>query len=84
MFVGDTESGRIPGLVGSLLPSVLIAILGYMAKKLLDSYSAGNNSDDSVNEEVLLENQNEPEIDGNGGLEMSNNWLLLKRASSFP
>lgn len=84
VFVGDTESGRIPGLVGSLLPSVLIAILGYMAKKLLDSYSAGNNSDDSVNEEVLLENQNEPEIDGNGGLEMSNNWLLLKRASSFP
>ena len=32
VFVGDTESSRIPGLVGFLLPSVLVAILGFITK----------------------------------------------------
>ena len=42
VFVGDTESSRISGLVGSALPSVLIAIFGFMAKKLLDNYTDKN------------------------------------------
>lgn len=42
VFVGDTESSRISGLVGSVLPSVLIAIFGFMAKKLLDNYTDKN------------------------------------------
>ena len=37
VFVGDTESSRISGLVGSVLPSVLIAVFGFVAKKLLDN-----------------------------------------------
>ena len=43
VFAGDTESSRIPGLVRLLLPSVLIAILGFMAKKLLDIKFYGEN-----------------------------------------
>ena len=69
-----TESGRIPGLVGSLLPSVLIAILGFMAKKLLDSYS--NNNSETPLEDVEA---NVNEI----GRQATSNWVL-KRASSLP
>ena len=52
-FVGDTESSCIPGLVGSLLPSVLITILGFMAKKLLDSYGKNLEQDDCCSEDLL-------------------------------
>ena len=45
VFVGDTESGRISGFIGSLLPSILIGLLGYVAKKELDSYSNSENSE---------------------------------------
>ena len=38
IFVGDTESSRIPGLIGSLIPTTLIAVVGFLAKKLLDNY----------------------------------------------
>ena len=46
VFAGDTESSHIPGLVGLFLPSVLIAILGFMAKKLLDIYGENLEEDD--------------------------------------
>ena len=46
VFVGDTESSGIPALVGSLLPSVLIAMLGFVAKKVLDSYGENLEKDD--------------------------------------
>lgn len=45
VVAGDTESSRIAGLVGSILPSVLIAIFGYIAKKLLDQKTGDTKSD---------------------------------------
>ena len=72
VFVGDTESSRIPGLVGSLLPSVLIAILGFMAKKLLDNYS-----------EVDDKTSGDEHIQDFDALVMEN-FSMLKRSTSLP
>ena len=45
VIVGDTESSRISGLVGSILPSILLAVLGFMAKKVLDQKNCDDKSD---------------------------------------
>ena len=76
VFVGDTESSRIPGLVGSLFPSILIAIFGFMVKRLLDSYS------------VDLEEQAEGDVEVNDAApqqsvdEMILSNFLMKKAPS--
>ena len=51
VFVGDTESGRISSMVGSLLPTVLIAIFGIAAKKLLDDTTEEKGDNDEVQDQ---------------------------------
>ena len=78
VFVGDTESGRIPGFVGSLLPSILIATLGFMAKRQLDSYSRNSRQ---VQHHVMTSNVTPPQdIDG---MIMSNFTLRQRRSHSL-
>ena len=40
IFVGDAESKQIPGIVGSLIPTAVIAVLGYLARLLLRKYNS--------------------------------------------
>ena len=75
VFVGDTESSRISGLVGSILPSVLIAIFGYMAKKLLDTYM-DNNQKNGSNDEV----QND--LNPVGHMNNSDNIFIMSKNTS--
>ena len=54
VFVGDTESGRISSMVGSLLPTLLIAIFGFGAKELLiddNTKEEGNHDNDKVQDQ---------------------------------
>ena len=74
VFVGDIESSCIPGLVGSLLPSVLIVILGFMAKKLLDSYS------ENLEQGNETKNGNEQDIN----VLMRENFSMFNRSNSCP
>ena len=78
-ITGDTESSRIPELVGSLLPSVLIAILGFMAKKLLDSYSENLEQDDCCSEDNgdLLSGQDVDAL-------VMENYSMFSRSKSCP
>ena len=45
VVAGDMESSRIASFIGSLLPSVLIAVLGFIAKKILDQQNENRRSD---------------------------------------
>ena len=76
VFVGDTESSRIPGLVGSLLPSVLIAVLGFMAKKLLDSY--GEDLEQEADDQII--NGDGQDID----TLVMENFSMFSRSRSCP
>ena len=61
VFVGDTESGRISSMVGSLLPTVLIAIFGIAAKKLVDDTTEENDDDNTTEpkgDDVEVQDQN--------------------------
>ena len=49
IFVGDAESKQIPGIVGSLIPTAVIAVLGYLARRLLRTY---NSEDDDKQNNV--------------------------------
>ena len=59
IFVGDGESKQIPGLVGSLIPTAVIAVLGFLAKRLLAKYNEQLDS-----EEVDVYAYAAPDLDG--------------------
>ena len=40
VYVGDTESGGLPGLFVSLAPSALLGVLGFLIKRVLEKYGA--------------------------------------------
>ena len=47
-FFGDGESRQIPGIVGSLIPTAVIAILGFLARRLLARYDEPPDNNENV------------------------------------
>ena len=80
VVVGDTESSRIPGFIGSLMPSILIAILGIMAKKLLDGYGMGHSNTSSDEDgDKSTQNSNESNNITNKDQDTQNHKLQISR-----
>ena len=55
IYVGDAESGGIPGLFSSLAPSLLLAGLGFVAKRMLEKHSLMKHfSEDEENNDIVF------------------------------
>ena len=64
IFVGDGESKQIPGLVGSLIPTAVITVLGFLAKRLLAKYNEQLNDEQLNSKEDNVYAFAAPDLDG--------------------
>ena len=65
IFVGDAESKQIPGIVGSLIPTAVIAVLRYLARRLLHTYNS--EEDDKQNNVYAYAVPDSQWVEGNDG-----------------
>ena len=84
IYVGDAESGGIPGLFSSLAPSLLLAGLGFVAKRMLERNSLMKSDVEVDSNKVELEiDFNKGEIYKENvavdGLELENTSTPLER-----